>query len=81
MNDLLKTPPQEGGYCDIKVKDHLADHWSGWFEGLSLTQCEDGSTLLSGPVTDQAALLGLLNKVRDLGLTLVSIEFSRRTAP
>ena len=81
MNDMLKMPLQEGGLCEIKVKDHLADHWSGWFEGLSIVHCKDGSTLLSGPVTDQAALLGLLNKVRDLGLTLVSIEFSRAASP
>ena len=81
MNDVLPRPPLEGGYCEIKVKDHLADHWSGWFEGLSIVHCQDGSTLLSGSVTDQAALLGLLNKVRDLGLTLVSVEFSRGASP
>ena len=81
MNNVLTMPPLEGGYCEIKVKDHLADHWTGWFEGLSIVHCQDGSTLLSGPVTDQAALLGLLNKVRDLGLTLVSIEFSHGTSP
>ena len=81
MNDVLTMPPLESGYCEIKVKDHLALHWADWFPGLSIVHCKDGSTLLSGPVTDQAALLGLLNKVRDLGLTLVSIEFSRGTPP
>ena len=78
----LRTPrPLEGGYCEIKVKDHLALHWADWFAGLSIVHCEGGSTLLSGPVTDQAALLGLLNKVCDLGLTLLSIEFSRGASP
>ncbi len=57
----------------IRVKGHLDDHWSDWFDGLTLTRHEDGTTLLSGPVADQAALFGLLIKVRDLGLPLLSV--------
>lgn len=48
--------------------------WTDWFEGLSITLLEDGDTLLTGPVVDQAALYGLLKKVRDLGLPLVSVN-------
>jgi hypothetical protein len=58
----------------IRVKGHLSRELTDWFEGLSVTREEDGSTLLTGPVADQAALYGLLKKVRDLGLPLVSVS-------
>lgn len=58
----------------LRVEGHLDDHWSAWFGGLSLTRDSDGTTSLSGVVQDQAALHGLLVKVRDLGVTLVSVE-------
>lgn len=58
----------------IRVKGHLGLQWSAWFEGLAITLEEDGDTLLTGPVTDQAALHGLLRKVRDLGLPLLSVQ-------
>ena len=58
---------------EIRIKGHLDNRWAEWFEGLTITQEENGETLLSGPVVDQAALHGLLRKVRDLGLPLVSV--------
>jgi hypothetical protein len=59
---------------EIRIKGHLGSQWTDWFEGLTITLEEDGDTLLTGPVTDQAALYGLLKKVRDLGMPLVSIS-------
>lgn len=56
----------------------LDQHWSAWFDGLQITSEPDGVTLIAGPVTDQAALHGLLAKVRDLGLPLISVH---RVAP
>jgi len=53
---------------------HLNDQWTGWFEGLIITLEEDGNTVLTGSVVDQAALFGLLKKVRDLGIPLISIH-------
>lgn len=58
----------------IRVGGHLDDHWSAWFGDLTLTHHSDGTTSLSGAVSDQAALHGLLVKIRDLGVTLVSVE-------
>ena len=59
---------------EIRIKGHLDDRWSDWFEGLAIRLEEDGDTLLTGPVVDQAALHGLLKRVRDLGMTLVSVN-------
>ncbi|MDX6539996.1 MAG: hypothetical protein QOI71_1606 [Gaiellales bacterium] len=58
---------------EIRVKGHLGPRWAAWFDGLSLTTEEDGTTVLSGPVVDQAALHGLLHKLRDVGIPLVSL--------
>ena len=58
----------------IRVKSHLGSHWTDWFEGLTITLEENGDTLLTGPVVDQSALHGLLKKVRDLGMLLVSVN-------
>lgn len=58
---------------EICLKGHLAARWAPWFDGLSVTHERDGTTLLTGPVADQAALHGLLHKVRDLGLPLISV--------
>ena|SRR5215510_14911399 len=58
----------------IRVKSHLRPDWTDWFEGLTITLEETGNTLLTGPVVDQAALYGVLKKVRDLGMPLVSVN-------
>ncbi|MEZ4644827.1 MAG: hypothetical protein R3E31_19200 [Chloroflexota bacterium] len=57
---------------EIRIKGHLEHQWAAWFEGLSITQVDNGETLITGPVVDQAALHGLLRKVRDLGLPLIA---------
>src|SRR5205814_289525 len=57
----------------IRIKGHLGREWAGWFEGLTITALDNGETLLTGPVVDQAALYGLLRKVRDVGLPLLSV--------
>ncbi len=64
------------GQYEIRLKGHLASRWSAWFDGLTLTRESDGHTLIEGPVVDQAALHGLLQKVRDTGLPLVSVRYS-----
>jgi len=64
----------EPGLYEIRLKGHLDDRWSDWFGGLTITLEEDGDTLLTGQVVDQAALHGLLKKVRDLGMPLVSVS-------
>ena len=58
----------------IRIKGHLGRQWMNWFEGLTITLEEDGNTLLSGLVIDQAALHGILKKVRDLGMPLLSVN-------
>ena len=58
---------------EVRIKGHIASHWSDWFAGLTITQT-DNDTILTGEVDDQAALFGLLARVRDLGLSLVSVE-------
>jgi hypothetical protein len=57
----------------IRIKGHLGREWADWFEGLTITALDNGETLLIGPVVDQAALHGLLRKVRDVGLPLLSV--------
>ena len=60
-------------YYQIKVKGHLDSTWSDWFDGLAITHIEHGESLIHGPITDQAALHGMLNRVRDLGLILIGV--------
>jgi hypothetical protein len=66
--------PNQPQCYQIRLKGHLDDRWAEWFGGLIITREENGDTLLTGPVIDQAALHGLLKKVRDLGLPLVSVS-------
>jgi hypothetical protein len=68
-----QTDPDEPMFCRIRIKGHLGHHWSDWFEGLAITLDDNGETLLTGPVVDQAALHGLLKKVRDVGMPLLSV--------
>jgi hypothetical protein len=69
----INDPGQPMVY-EIRLKGHLGHLWADWFEGLTITQEKDGNTLLTGPVIDQAALHGLLKKVRDLGMPLISVN-------
>lgn len=64
----------EPGHYEIRIKGHLDNRWIDWFEGLTITLEDNGETLLNGPVVDQAALHGLLRKVRDLGMPLISVK-------
>ena len=64
---------QGSGRYEIRLEGHLETRWIAWFDGLSLRRDDDGTTVIHGPVADQAALHGLLAKVRDTGLPLVSV--------
>jgi hypothetical protein len=72
--DSEKPNPDRATVYQIRVKGHLDREWSDWFEDLTIIHEADGDTLLTGPVIDQAALHGLLKKVRDLGLPLISVS-------
>ncbi len=71
MND---APTESGCLYRIRIKGHLDARWAGWFDGLEITQMPEGDTLLSGSGIDQAALHGILNRIRDLGLELISVQ-------
>jgi hypothetical protein len=70
----VKGAPAPTLRYELRIKDHLDDRWAGWFDGMVLTRRNDGTTTLCGPVIDQAALHGLLGRVRDLGATLISVQ-------
>lgn len=66
-------PAQPPGVYRLRLQGHLDERWAAWFDGLTITRTADGHTLLTGPVADQAALHGLLRKIRDLGLPLLAV--------
>jgi hypothetical protein len=71
------TPTQgknpQAGRVEIRIQGHLEPRWSDWLDGLTLTRHDDGTTLVEGPVVDQAALFGVLDRLRDLALPLISV--------
>jgi hypothetical protein len=71
----MRTPV----FYEIRVKGHIGDSWSSWFEGMAIRHEESGETILSGPLVDQAALHGVLIKIRDLGLSLVELRRKEQT--
>ena len=82
-NNSMKTSKphsrENGGIYEIKIKGLLDEHWNQWFEGMTLKSVENGEsgqvcTLITGPIPDQPALHGLLAKIRDLNLTLISVH-------
>jgi hypothetical protein len=70
---------EEFGIYEIRIKGHLDARWADWFESLTITLEENGNTLLIGPVIDQAALHRLLRKVRDMGMTLLSVNLKKES--
>ena len=66
--------PYAPAVYELRVEGHLDESWSTWFEGMALVRADDGTTVLRGSVADQAALHGLMAKVRDLGTTLLSVQ-------
>lgn len=68
------TPNCKGCNCEIHVKGHLSDIWADWFEGLTMEQLDNGEMVLSGYIADQAALMGVLNKINRLNLALLCVQ-------
>jgi len=76
-----KLDPVQPTIYQIRLEGHLDDQWADWFSGLTITLEDNGDTLLTGLVVDQAALFGLLKKVRDLGIPLVSVNCVEPSKP
>ena len=74
MSAISAGRHQGPGWYEIRVEGHLDTRWAAWFDGLTVTRGSDGTTIIHGAVADQAALHGLLQKIRDLGLPLISVN-------
>jgi hypothetical protein len=70
----MSTPDRSPVHYCIRIRGHLDAAWSDWFDGLTIAQEDDGTTTLEGTLVDQAALYGLLSRMRDLGATLLAVE-------
>lgn len=81
LNTSADRRTTAAGHYKIRLAGHLDTRWAAWFDGLSLTHDTDGTTVLNGPVVDQAALHGLLQKVRDIGLPLLSVTQTDAAEP
>jgi hypothetical protein len=75
----MSQPIPKPDLYEIRVQGHLAPRWAAWFAGLTMTYTASGETVLAGPIEDQAALHGVLAKVRDLNLTLIAVNRIART--
>jgi hypothetical protein len=73
VNDMSTGHHHDSGRCEIRLKGHLDPRWAAWFDGMRLINESDGTTVIRGPVIDQAALHGLLQKLRELNLPLASV--------
>jgi hypothetical protein len=75
MTDQRTPTPDraDAGRYEIRLAGHLDAHWAAWFDGMTVRRETDGITVISGPIADQAALHGVLHRVRDLGLPLISV--------
>ena len=75
MTDRRTPTPDrpEAGRYEIRLTGHLDAHWAGWFDGMTVNHESDGTTVITGRIADQAALHGMLQRVRDLGLPLISV--------
>jgi hypothetical protein len=73
-NEIKVSSGTQGGFCEIQVKGHLDKSWSDWLEGLEIELLDNGEMILSGYIGDQAALMGILNKLYSLNLTLLSVS-------
>jgi hypothetical protein len=75
MSEISAGGRYDAGWYEIRLRGHLdSGRWAAWFDGLTIAHGSDGSTLIHGPVADQAALHGLLQVIRDLGLPLISVN-------
>jgi hypothetical protein len=81
MSNMSTGHQYDAGRYEIRVNGRLDSRWTAWFDGMTLTSEDDGTTNIHGPVVDQAALHGLLNKLRDVGLTLISVTQVRLDEP
>jgi hypothetical protein len=81
MSGMSTGHQNDPGQYEIRVQGRLESRWAAWFDGMTLTPEADGTTTIHGPVVDQAALHGLLRKLRDVGLALVSVTAVPAPAP